>query len=112
MHKPTKCVHNVDGVTNSLHIMTSITSTSIRYARCVNLNVYANCDFLLPVSIILAVFLVCAHVSSQEGRYFMHLIFILANLNEGVSGKAGHGQDADMNSDANSDTDSNIFLSC
>ena len=39
----------VDGVTNSLHIIASVTSTSITYARCVNLNVYAYCDFLLPV---------------------------------------------------------------
>ena len=39
-----------DGITNSLHIMASI---SISYARYANLNVYATCDFLLLVSIIL-----------------------------------------------------------
>ena len=35
-------------------IMASVTSTSITYARCVKLNVYAKCDFLLPISVILA----------------------------------------------------------
>ena len=52
-----------DGITNSLHIMASITST---YARCVNLNIYANYDFLLLVSIIFIIFIDVSGVCSCE----------------------------------------------
>ena len=45
----------VNGVTNSLHIMTSIASTSIScIMQDMLANAYAHCDFLLLVSIILA----------------------------------------------------------
>ena len=37
----------VDSVTNSLHIMASLTSTSITYIMQNVLTSYANCDFLL-----------------------------------------------------------------
>ena len=61
----------VNGVTNSLHIMASIASTSI---SCIMQDVLAHWQLI-------KVFLIYAHVSSQEGRDFMHLIFILARHN-------------------------------
>ena len=56
LHQPVLCIN---GVANSLHIMEHLAIHQLKvhfitYARCVDLNVCTYCDFLLPVSIILA----------------------------------------------------------